>query len=44
MEGVPVRLMVDPTAEPVAHHTPVPVPMASGRQERPRSGRHARRP
>ena len=23
MEGVPMRLMVDPTEEPVAHHTPV---------------------
>ena len=27
MEGVPMRLMVNPTAEPVAHHTPVPVPL-----------------
>ena len=27
MEGVPMRLMVNPTAEPVAHHSPVPVPL-----------------
>ena len=27
MEGVPMRLMVDPNAEPVAHHTPIPVPL-----------------
>ena len=25
MDSVPVRLMTDPDAEPVAHHTPVPV-------------------
>ena len=27
MVGPPTRLMVDPSAEPVAHHTPVPVPL-----------------
>ena len=27
MDSVPMRLMVDPKAEPVAHHTPVPVPL-----------------
>ncbi|CAC5390778.1 unnamed protein product [Mytilus coruscus] len=27
MDGPPIRLMVDPEAEPVAHHTPVPVPI-----------------
>ena len=27
MESVPMRLMVDPSAEPVAHHTPIPVPL-----------------
>ena len=27
MDSVPVRLMVDPEAEPVVHHTPVPVPL-----------------
>ncbi|VDI39664.1 Hypothetical predicted protein [Mytilus galloprovincialis] len=27
MDGPPMRLMVDPEAEPVAHHTPVPVPI-----------------
>ena len=27
MDSVPMRLMVDPDAEPVAHHTPVPVPL-----------------
>ena len=27
MEGPPMKLMVDPTADPVAHHTPVPVPL-----------------
>ncbi|KAK3752546.1 hypothetical protein QZH41_003484, partial [Actinostola sp. cb2023] len=27
MDAVPMRLMVDPDAEPVAHHTPVPVPL-----------------
>ena len=27
MDSVPMRLMVDPEAEPVAHHTPVPVPL-----------------
>ena len=27
MKGVAIRLMVDPNAEPVAHHTPVPVPL-----------------
>lgn len=26
MEGVPMSLIVDPHAKPVAHHTPVPVP------------------
>ena len=27
MTGQPMRLMVDPTAKPVVHHTPVPVPL-----------------
>jgi hypothetical protein len=27
MEGPPMQLMVDPDATPVAHHTPVPVPL-----------------
>jgi len=27
MEGIPMLLMVDPNAEPVTHHTPVPVPL-----------------
>ena len=27
MVGVPMRLMVDTSAEPVAHHTPIPVPL-----------------
>jgi len=27
MDGPPMRLMVDPDAEPVAHHIPVPVPI-----------------
>ena len=27
MDSVPMRLMVDPEVEPVAHHTPVPVPL-----------------
>jgi len=27
MDGPPMKLMVDPNAEPVAHHTPVPVPL-----------------
>ncbi|XP_048575650.1 uncharacterized protein LOC116619407 [Nematostella vectensis] len=27
MDGIPMRLMVDPEAEPVAHHTPIPVPL-----------------
>ena len=27
MAGVPMRLMVDANAEPVAHHTPIPVPL-----------------
>ena len=27
MESVPIRLMVDPNAEPIAHHTPIPVPL-----------------
>ena len=27
MNGVPMRLMVNPTVEPVVHHTPVPVPL-----------------
>ena len=27
MEGPPLKLMVDPHAEPVAHHTPIPVPL-----------------
>lgn len=27
MEGPPLRLMVDPQATPVAHHTPIPVPI-----------------
>ena len=27
MSGPPIRLMVDPQAKPVAHHTPIPVPV-----------------
>ena len=27
MEGPPLRLMVDPDAQPVAHHKPIPVPI-----------------
>ena len=27
MDGPPMKLMVDPDAEPIAHHTPVPVPL-----------------
>ena len=27
MQGPPLRIMVDPDAAPVAHHTPVPVPV-----------------
>jgi len=27
MDGPPMRLMVDPAAPPVAHHTPIPVPL-----------------
>ena len=27
MEGPPLRLMVDPEAKPVAHHSPIPVPL-----------------
>ena len=27
MEGPPLHLMIDPTAEPVAYHTPIPVPL-----------------
>ena len=27
MDTLPIKLMVDPQAEPVAHHTPVPVPL-----------------
>ncbi len=27
MAGPPLRLMVDPDAQPVAHHTPIPVPI-----------------
>ena len=27
MESIPMRLMVDPKAEPIAHHTPIPVPL-----------------
>ena len=27
MDGPPMRLMVDPDAEPVAYHTPIPVPL-----------------
>lgn len=27
MDGPPMKLMVDPHAEPVAHHTPIPVPL-----------------
>ena len=27
MDSIPMRLMVDPTATPVAHHTPVPIPI-----------------
>lgn len=36
MESVPMRLMVDPSAEPVAHHTPIPVPLH--RQEDVKAG------
>ncbi len=27
MDGPPMRLMIDPDAKPVAHHTPIPVPI-----------------
>jgi hypothetical protein len=27
MEGPPMWLMVHPNAEPIAHHTPIPVPL-----------------
>ena len=27
MKGVPIRLMVNPDTEPVAHNTPIPVPL-----------------
>ena len=27
MDSIPMQLMIDPDAEPVAHHTPVPVPL-----------------
>ena len=27
MDTLPIKLMVDPQAEPVVHHTPVPVPL-----------------
>ncbi|KAL8569022.1 hypothetical protein ACOMHN_048270 [Nucella lapillus] len=27
MSGPPLRLMVDPNADPIAHHTPIPVPV-----------------
>ncbi|CAH3041519.1 unnamed protein product [Pocillopora meandrina] len=27
MESIPMRLMVDPQAKPVAHHNPIPVPL-----------------
>ena len=27
MEGPPMKLMIDPKAEPVAHHSPIPVPI-----------------
>ena len=27
MDSIPMRLMIDPEAEPVAHHIPVPVPL-----------------
>ncbi|XP_063956770.1 uncharacterized protein LOC135154494 [Lytechinus pictus] len=27
MDSPPIKLMVDPDAEPIAHHTPVPVPL-----------------
>jgi len=27
MDGPPIKLMIDPDAEPVAYHTPVPVPV-----------------
>ena len=27
MDGPPLHLMIDPDAKPVAHHTPVPVPI-----------------
>ena len=38
MESVPMRLMVDPRAEPVAHHTPIPVPLHW--QEDVKAGHH----
>ena len=27
IEGPPMRLLINPTAEPVAVHTPIPVPI-----------------
>ena len=27
MEGPPMKLMIDPKAEPIAHHSPIPVPI-----------------
>ena len=30
MEGPPMRLIINPTAEPVAVHTPTPVPIYTG--------------
>ena len=27
MSGPPMRLMIDPNAQPIAHHTPIPVPI-----------------
>ena len=27
MEGLPMQLMIDPEATPVAHHKPLPVPL-----------------
>ena len=27
MSGPPIRLMVDPEAEPIAHHSPIPIPV-----------------
>ena len=27
MEGPPMKLMIDPNAEPIAHHSPIPIPI-----------------